>query len=230
MIGQASLACLALYSPSSALSPFPRPRLAPPVLQARQGFSAAERAAARAARAAAQSSAPSPVPNGSGFQSVQQGQAPAPAPAPASDSLDEMLAVVLSEFVQSDYARQCCDYCNVMPLDYGQVEGMFESLQRVDAKLIVKLKRCFEQVNVKLLDRLAKHLRGGCPGGCSGWSMSSAPRLQHTPSSSDVPKSAGIASVAAAWTGLLLTRPLEDGHGHASRTFARRFNLSYRGN
>jgi len=79
--------------------------------------------------------------------------------------VDEMLAVVLSEFVQSDYARECCNYCNIMPLDYGQVEGMFESLQRVDTKLVVKMKRSFEQRSVQLLDKLAKHLRARLPPG-----------------------------------------------------------------
>ena len=84
---------------------------------------------------------------------------------PALESIDDLLAVALSEFVQSDYARECCNYCNIMPLDYGQVDGMFESLQRVDTKLIVKLKRNFEQRNVQLLDKLAKHLRARMPPG-----------------------------------------------------------------
>ena len=83
----------------------------------------------------------------------------------AVESVDDLLAVVLSEFVQSDYARECCNYCNIMPLDYGQVEGMFESLQRTDTKLVVKLKRNFEQRNVQLLDKLAKHLRARLPPG-----------------------------------------------------------------
>tara|TARA_B100000795_G_scaffold71767_1_gene50524 strand:+ start:997 stop:1671 length:675 start_codon:yes stop_codon:yes gene_type:complete len=160
----------------------------------RSGFSAAERAAQRAAKAAAQqqnvaapqaAQQPPAQAQAPPAQYAEQAQAPpaqyaeqapAPAPAPATESLDaigrpavesvdDLLAVVLSEFVQSDYARECCNYCNIMPLDYGQVEGMFESLQRTDTKLVVKLKRNFEQRNVQLLDKLAKHLRARLPPG-----------------------------------------------------------------
>ena len=39
------------------------------------------------------------------------------------------------------------------------------SLQRVDTKLVVKMKRSFEQCSVQLLDKLAKHLRARLPPG-----------------------------------------------------------------
>ena len=174
----------AFHPPTGVLSPLPRESRAFAVLQARPGFSAAERAARRAARAAAEQqkvAAPQAAqqPPAQAPPAAQYYQAPGPAPAadaldaigrpaaesPQCQSVDEMLAVVLSEFVQSDYARECCNYCNIMPLDYGQVEGMFESLQRVDTKLVVKMKRSFEQRSVQLLDKLAKHLRARLPPG-----------------------------------------------------------------
>ena len=186
----AGLLCVGSVSafrpPTGVLSPLPRESRAFAVLQARAGFSAAERAAQRAAKAAAQQQ------NVAAPQAAQQPPAQAQAPAaqyaeqapaaeyaeqvpaaepvdaigrPATESVDDLLAVVLSEFVQSDYARECRNYCNIMPLDYGQVEGMFESLQRIDTKLVVKLKRNFEQRNVQLLDKLAKHLRARLPPG-----------------------------------------------------------------
>jgi len=180
IIAIAGLLCAgasAFRSPTGALSPLPKGSRAFAVLQARQGFSAAERAAQRAAKAAAQGQNGG-APQGAQQPPAAQAQAPveqsaqAPAPdsldaigRPAAESVDELLAVVLSEFVQSDYARECCNYCNIMPLDYGQVEGMFESLQRIDTKLVVKLKRNFEQRNVQLLDKLAKHLRARMPPG-----------------------------------------------------------------
>ena len=173
----------AFRPPAGVLSPLPRESRSFAVLQARAGFSAAERAAQRAAKAAAQqqnvaasqaAQQPPAQAQAPPAQYAEQAPAPAPAPAaepldaigrPAAESVDDLLAVVLSEFVQSDYARECCNYCNIMPLDYGQVEGMFESLQRIDTKLVVKLKRNFEQRNVQLLDKLAKHLRASLPPG-----------------------------------------------------------------
>ena len=135
----------AFHAPTGVLSPLPRESRAFAVLQARAGFSAAERAARRAARAAGEQqnvAAPQAAqqPPAQAPPAAQYYQAPGPAPAadaldaigrpaaesPQSQSVDDMLAVVLSEFVQSDYARECCNYCNIMPLDYGQVEGMFE--------------------------------------------------------------------------------------------------------
>ena len=84
-------------------------------------------------------------------------QAPAPTAAPRADV--SSVAEVFTEFVNSDYARQLCNYCNVQPTDYGIVSGMFETIRVDENKLVVKLKFAFEQRSEKLLDRLQKHLR-----------------------------------------------------------------------
>jgi len=84
------------------------------------------------------------------------------APDPRQADVDSV-AMVLAEFVQSDYARQACNYCNINPTDYGQIDGMFESVRLVDNRLVVKLKWAFEQRSDKLMDRLAKHLRKTMP-------------------------------------------------------------------
>ena len=70
---------------------------------------------------------------------------------------------VLTEFVQSDYARQACEHCNVSLTECEEVWGMFESARLVDGKLIVKLKRSFDQSTVALLEQLARHIRSRMP-------------------------------------------------------------------
>eukprot|EP00966_Prymnesium_polylepis_P324945 7380950-Prymnesium_polylepis.1 len=35
----------------------------------------------------------------------------------------DRVALVLQEFVRSDYARQLCEYCNVQPTDYAAVRA-----------------------------------------------------------------------------------------------------------
>jgi len=73
------------------------------------------------------------------------------------------VAEVLTEFVQTDFALQTCEYCNVAPTDYGQVWGMFESVKPVDSRLVIKLKSGLEQRSEKLLHKLARHLRERMP-------------------------------------------------------------------
>jgi len=73
------------------------------------------------------------------------------------------VAQVLQEFVQSDYAIQVCNYCNVNPAGYGQLDVMFDSVQLEGTTLKVKLQYQFEQRAEKLMDRLAKHLRERMP-------------------------------------------------------------------
>ena len=86
-------------------------------------------------------------------------QASAGAPQLNRQDVDQMLA----EFCTSDYARQLCDYCNVGPMDYGKVSGMFESVRIIDSKLLVKLARPFQQRSEKLFDKLSRHIRQRMP-------------------------------------------------------------------
>eukprot|EP00322_Chrysochromulina_rotalis_P011501 CAMPEP_0115849154 /NCGR_PEP_ID=MMETSP0287-20121206/11302_1 /TAXON_ID=412157 /ORGANISM="Chrysochromulina rotalis, Strain UIO044" /LENGTH=236 /DNA_ID=CAMNT_0003303111 /DNA_START=40 /DNA_END=750 /DNA_ORIENTATION=+ len=91
--------------------------------------------------------------------------ASAPATATSPNGLDgDSVVAALSEFVNTPYARQQCQYCGAGPTDYGQVWGMFETVRLVENnKLKVKLHRSFEQRADKLLDMLAKHLRKSLP-------------------------------------------------------------------
>jgi hypothetical protein len=92
-------------------------------------------------------------------------QEPTPSPTLEALQLDrDSVALVLTEFVRSDYARQTCNNCNVMDvMDYGQIDGMFESVRLVNTKIEVKLKRTFGERNEALLDRLAMYLRARIP-------------------------------------------------------------------
>ena len=85
---------------------------------------------------------------------------------PALDALElnvDSVTLVFKEFVQSDYARQVCNKFNVQPTDYGQIQGMFASVQLVDAKLVVRLRSTFDERNTALLDRLSRYLRVRIP-------------------------------------------------------------------
>ena len=89
-----------------------------------------------------------------------------PARAPALDTLQldvNSVTIVFKEFVQSDYARQLCNRYNVQPTDYGQIQGMFDSVQLVDTKLVVRLSPTFDERNTALLDRLSRYLRVRIP-------------------------------------------------------------------
>jgi len=77
---------------------------------------------------------------------------------PSSSSV----ALVLTEFVRSDYARQVFNYCRVAGTDYGQIRGMFESVRLVGTKLELKPKQACANVE-GLFDRLAKYLRARIP-------------------------------------------------------------------
>ena len=94
---------------------------------------------------------------------ASNGAAYAPQPshgAPVADAPQMgMVYQVLEEFVQSDFARSLCQYCNVSPTAYGQVRGMFEEVRLHDATLVVNLNRNFEQRSEKLLNKLQQHLR-----------------------------------------------------------------------
>ena len=83
--------------------------------------------------------------------------------APTLERNVESVALVLTEFVRSDYARQCFNHCNAQPTDYGQLEGMFQMVRLADKKLVVKLRRAFDERNDALLDRLTRYLRARIP-------------------------------------------------------------------
>ena len=162
----------------SAFCPTGRGALAPsaqarafPLLRGNE-FSAEARAAARAAAAGGQTHVT--MANGNVVRAKQAVAArPSAIAAPsrqarptAPDALQpdgESVALVLQEFVQSDYARQLCDYCNVPGTDYGRMAAMFESVRLLGGTIEIKLAQRFEQRSAKLLDRLAKHLRTRMP-------------------------------------------------------------------
>ena len=76
----------------------------------------------------------------------------------------ESVALVLTEFVRSDYARQHFNRISADGTDYGQVGGMFEQVELVDSKLlVVKLKRAFNERNEAILDRLSRYFRVRIP-------------------------------------------------------------------
>jgi len=92
----------------------------------------------------------------------QKVQAPSSAPEPLQLDRDSV-ALVLTEFVRSDYALQLCNRANVDGTDYGQISGMFESVRLVNTKIVVKLKQAFGERTESLLDRLAKYFRMRIP-------------------------------------------------------------------
>ena len=167
------------FSPTGgALSPSASPRAV--TLLRGNDFSAEARAAARAAAAAGQSHVT--MANGNVVRATQATGATAvavrrrptsppvtvrrpsaPRPAAPAQPDGESVALVLQEFVQSDYARQLCDYCNVPGTDYGRLSAMFESVKLLGTTMEIKLAQRFEQRSAKLLDRLAKHLRTRMP-------------------------------------------------------------------
>ena len=143
---------------------------------------AAARAAARAAKAAGQTGStfhkgklvkhdefatrdPEPTVAKPTAQRRPPARSPVPSPSssPAGDLDGDSITLALEEFVQSDWARQACNYCNVGPTDHGKLWGMFETVRVQDTTLVVKLKRAFEQRSNQLLDRLTKHLRARLP-------------------------------------------------------------------
>ena len=75
----------------------------------------------------------------------------------------DSVVLVVSQFVQSDYCRACCNRLNVDGTDYGQIEGMFEYVQIAEPKLVLKVKRTFGERNTALLDRLTRYLRARIP-------------------------------------------------------------------
>ena len=69
----------------------------------------------------------------------------------------------LQEFVESAYARTLCNRFNVSPTDYGQIDGMFQTVTLSDARLKLRLKQAFNERNEALMDRLSRYLRVRVP-------------------------------------------------------------------
>ena len=77
-------------------------------------------------------------------------------------STSSNVGVVLTEFVQSDYARQVFNFRRVPGTDYGTIRGMFQSVQLVSTRL--ELKTSMQCQNVEgLFERLAMYLRARIP-------------------------------------------------------------------
>ncbi|EOD11982.1 hypothetical protein EMIHUDRAFT_120222 [Emiliania huxleyi CCMP1516] len=130
---------------------------------ARVAAAAAEAAAAEAAAAEAASPAATAnaLPLDSSFRwtaSMLSGEANCAWSPPLSSSV----GVVLTEFVQSDYARAVFNTRRVGGSDYGQIHGMFDSVRLVGTRLELKPRQACENVE-GLFDRLAKYLRARIP-------------------------------------------------------------------
>ena len=113
----------------------------------------------RRARQIAAAAAAAAAANAAGQQAHQA------APAEARLGLDrDSVALVLSEFVQSDYATQVFNHAGVQSVtDYGTIPGMFETVRLIDAKVELKLKRAFEGSSLTLLDRCSRYMRARIP-------------------------------------------------------------------
>ena len=74
---------------------------------------------------------------------------------------------VLTEFVDSDYAKRLYEECNVQPLigcpAADRIKIMFDQVKLEDTFVTVRLHRVFEQRSEKLLRQLVIHLRARMP-------------------------------------------------------------------
>jgi len=68
----------------------------------------------------------------------------------------------LTEFVESDYARQVFNFLRVDGADRGQIGGMFETVRQRDGKLELTMTRTCANVE-GLVDRIAMYLRARVP-------------------------------------------------------------------
>lgn len=90
---------------------------------------------------------------------VQQSQAFPPLPLNVPS-----VAQVLTDFVQSTYARQVFNFVATQSAtEYGTIEGMFESVKvNEGGTIVIKLKPAFSNVE-GLLDRITRYLRARIP-------------------------------------------------------------------
>ena len=72
------------------------------------------------------------------------------------------VALVLSEFVGSDYARAVFNNVRAPGTDYGRIGGMFESVRLRNGTLELTLRQTYNNIE-GLLDRLTKYLRARIP-------------------------------------------------------------------
>ena len=74
----------------------------------------------------------------------------------------ESVVLVLTEFLQSVYARQVFNFCQAQPTDIGTIEGMFEKIHLGPSRVQFKLKQAYTNVE-GLKERLAMYLRARIP-------------------------------------------------------------------
>jgi hypothetical protein len=70
---------------------------------------------------------------------------------------------IFTDFVQSDFAKQTSNICNINPTDYGRIEGMFEFVRLENPRLVLKLKKNFQGRAGVIFDRLAKYIHVRIP-------------------------------------------------------------------
>jgi len=73
--------------------------------------------------------------------------------------LDEGVQQVLLEFVQSDYGKHICEYCNVNPTARSHISAIFTDVRLEGTALSLTLVSSVEQRETQLLDKLSKFLR-----------------------------------------------------------------------
>ena len=88
-------------------------------------------------------------------------------PQAASEALEmdrQNVAIVLTDFVRSDYAKTVCNHHNLSPTDFGQLSGMFEYVKLASSSTLeLKLKRAIDETNEGVLDRVSKYLKERIP-------------------------------------------------------------------
>ena len=95
-----------------------------------------------------------------------QSQVPSP-PALVLEPLpfdEEGVTQALAEFVNSEYALTVFRFRQCSPTDFGEVFGMFYSVELVgESKILLRLKQVFDERNTDLLERVARYLRARIP-------------------------------------------------------------------
>ena len=77
---------------------------------------------------------------------------------------EEGVTQALAEFVNSEYALTVFRFRQCSPTDFGEVFGMFYSVELVgESKILLRLKQVFDERNTDLLERAARYLRARIP-------------------------------------------------------------------
>ena len=126
--------------------------------EAARAAAAAAEAARAEAEAAGERVAPTTLDDFWWTQGMLTGESECGWRPPASS----IVALVLTEFVQSDYARQVFNCARVGGTDYGQIRGMFESVRLRGGILELTFTKACQNVE-GLTERLAAYLRAKVP-------------------------------------------------------------------